>query len=130
MPVAPAPDPPAPRRPVSAVPVARAPRPPFLAEEEPSQPTRRFWVPGTDAGPGTMVLLPDAREGVWVRAFRLVVLVGCFLAGGALATVAFPWVETALDRAVDEVRSVTQAGFAHSPDPGAAGAPPAGSARP
>lgn len=110
--------------------VSRARRRPFTAEEEPPRPTGRFWVPGTAAGAGTMVLLPDARDALWLRGLRWVVLVACFLAGGALATVAFPWVETALESALDEVRSVTEAGFAHPPGGTAAGTPPEGSARP
>ena len=100
------------------------PRPARALDDDPGPPqtTHRIWVPGTDAGPGTMVLLPDARVSLLARALRLVVLLGFFLAGGVLATAAFPWLETTFDRAVEGVRSVTEAGFLHS-EPTAASEP-------
>lgn len=76
------------------------------------------------ATPGTVLVLPDARGSASTRARRGAILLGCFLAGGALGTAAYPWVETALARAVDEVRALTEAGFTHSADRTAIRTPP------
>lgn len=77
-----------------------------------------------------MVVLPDARRGILARGAHWIVLAACFFAGAAIATAGVPWLRTALDLAVEEVRSVTEAGFVHSPDRTAAGALPAGVGRP
>lgn len=80
---------------------------------EPAGTTSRFRVPGTDSSPGTLVVLPDARRGFRYRALRWAVLVGSFFAGGALAALALPWLETAVGHATGEVRAVAEAGVLH-----------------
>lgn len=68
------------------------------------------------AGPDVPVVLLDAKERLATRAARALVLLGFFLVGGVLATAAMPWLGTAVDEALSEVRSVAEAGLLHAAD--------------
>lgn len=83
-------------------------------------------VSGPVGEPGGVLVLPEARDGLWTRGRPWAVLLACFLGGGAVGTAAYPWIAPALARATDEIRAVAEAGFTHSTDRAAFGARPEG----